>query len=269
MSTRSAPPPRGIVRRAEPPPGAVRHARFLAGGDLAWIVEHVWSVRWDLRGHEPFVAETLPHPAVHVVLERGASVVSGPSRRRFVRRLEGAGEVVGIKMRPGGFRPLVDFAIVELADRVRPLAELGSDWAALEADVLSAKDAAARVGVVEAFLRTRAPARDPLAEEASRVVDVARTSPDLVRAEDLATATGHTLRALQRLFRSHVGVSPKWVLQRYRLHEALARLEQGEVSGATLAHDLGYTDQAHFVRDFRALVGCSPGAYQKARASRG
>lgn len=40
-----------------------------------------------------------------------------------------------------------------------------------------------------------------------------------------------------------------------------------EVHGATLALDLGYADQAHFIRDFKKLVGSSPAEY--ARAYRG
>ena len=42
---------------------------------------------------------------------------------------------------------------------------------------------------------------------------------------------------------------------------ALLGLERGERSLAALADDLGYADQAHFSRDFRALVGISPAAY--------
>ena len=81
------------------------------------------------------------------------------------------------------------------------------------------------------------------------VVDAARTMregpPDL-RVTDVAARHGVSVRTLQRLFRRHVGVSPKWVLQRYRLHEAAERMAAGEATDlASLAQDLGYFDQAH------------------------
>jgi AraC-like DNA-binding protein len=97
------------------------------------------------------------------------------------------------------------------------------------------------------------------------VVDVARTmreGPAELRVADVAARHGVSVRTLQRLFRRHVGVSPKWVLQRYRLHEAAERMAAGEATDlASLAQDLGYFDQAHFGNDFRRYVGVPPSAY--------
>ena len=71
-------------------------------------------------------------------------------------------------------------------------------------------------------------------------------------------------RALQRLCRRYVGVGPKWLIKRFRLQEAAARLEAGETHDwAELSHQLGYFDQAHFVNEFTALVGQSPAAYAR------
>jgi AraC-like DNA-binding protein len=71
-----------------------------------------------------------------------------------------------------------------------------------------------------------------------------------------------TVRALQRLFAAYVGVGPKWIILRYRIHEALSRAEAaGPVDWAALAADLGYADQAHLVRDFTATVGVPPTTY--------
>ena len=73
---------------------------------------------------------------------------------------------------------------------------------------------------------------------------------------------GVSARPLQRLFRRYVGVGPKWVLQRFRLHDAQLLLESGDAPDlATLAADLGWSDQAHFSRDFQSTVGMPPGRY--------
>ena len=68
-------------------------------------------------------------------------------------------------------------------------------------------------------------------------------------------------------FTGGVGVSPKWVLQRYRLHEAAERIAEGrDGDWAATALELGYFDQAHFIRDFKALIGASPAQYAGAAA---
>ncbi|HTF60030.1 MAG TPA: DUF6597 domain-containing transcriptional factor, partial [Actinomycetes bacterium] len=44
---------------------------------LADLVEHYWTVSWDLRGRQPHTQHTLPHPSVHLVAERDRSGVMG------------------------------------------------------------------------------------------------------------------------------------------------------------------------------------------------
>ncbi len=101
------------------------------------------------------------------------------------------------------------------------------------------------------------------------MVDLVLEHREIARVEDLAGRAGINPRTLQRLFRRYVGVGPKWVIRRYRLHEAAHRLAGGlAVDQAALAHDLGYFDQAHFIKDFTAIIGRSPGSYAAETGSR-
>jgi AraC-like DNA-binding protein len=87
-------------------------------------------------------------------------------------------------------------------------------------------------------------------------------SRELTRVEHVATACGLSTRSLQRLFRRWVGVGPKWVLARHRLWDAAAAIDTGGADDlADLAARLGWFDQAHFSRDFRSTVGCTPSEY--------
>ncbi|MFE5298319.1 DUF6597 domain-containing transcriptional factor [Streptomyces sp. NPDC056632] len=105
------------------------------------------------------------------------------------------------------------------------------------------------------------------AEQAMALVDLVRTDRDMRRVSDLARSAGLSSRSLQRLFAAHVGVGPKWVILRYRIHEALERAEAGSATAppdwARLAAELGYSDQAHLVRDFTATVGVPPTTYAR------
>lgn len=239
-------------------------ARHEPSPDLAFFVERYWVVRWDLRGREPYLSETLPHPCVNVVVEDERAAVHGVVTKRFAILLEGEGQAFGIKLRPGAFHPFVQRPLVELTDRVVPLADVfGPAADTLIADVRARRgDVPAQIARVEAFLRERLPAADPSVDEVVRIVQLVLESRELTRVEQLAERTGCSVRAMQRLFRRYVGVSPKWVIRRLRLHEAADRVARGElVSWTDLALSLGYCDQAHFIRDFRAQVGHTPTAY--------
>jgi AraC-like DNA-binding protein len=90
------------------------------------------------------------------------------------------------------------------------------------------------------------------------------------RVDELAPQVGLGARALQRLFSDYVGVSPKWVIRRSRLHDAASRLANEEPVNLThLAQELGYSDQAHFTRDFKAVVGRSPSDYRRSASAVG
>ena len=67
-------------------------------------------------------------------------------------------------------------------------------------------------------------------------------------------------RTTQRVFRRYVGVPVKWVLCRYRLQQAALEF-------ADLAVALGWYDQAHFINDFRVMLGTTPGEYAATHGS--
>jgi AraC-like DNA-binding protein len=246
------------LERRSPPP------------DLARFVEVHWRVSWDLRGREPYRSQVLPHPCVHLVFEPGGAAVHGISRRRFERLLEGTGWALGTKFLPAGIEPFTRLAVRELTDRVLGLGEVfGDAGARLERACppqLGPDHALARV---HRFLRDRIPsAPDPRRELTEEVLADMRQAAPGERVADVAVRHHVSERTLQRLFSAYVGIGPKWVLQRYRLHEAVEQLQaQREVDWARLALELGYYDQAHFTRDFRSLVGRTPAQYDADRTA--
>jgi transcriptional regulator GlxA family with amidase domain len=110
------------------------------------------------------------------------------------------------------------------------------------------------------------PRLDGQAILAEQVVNAAATVHGPVNVAELSVKVGIGERKLQRLFSNYVGVSPKWVIQRFRLQEAIGQLSTPDsVDLANLAHALGFFDQAHFTRDFTKLVGRSPLDYWKSQ----
>jgi AraC-like DNA-binding protein len=114
------------------------------------------------------------------------------------------------------------------------------------------------------LLAPHLPAPDAQVERIAAILRLAETTPGLTQVEQLAEGSGMGVRSLQQLFSEYVGVSPKWTIRRFRLHEAADRLANGhEPDLSALAQELGYFDQAHFTSDFRKLVGESPARYRE------
>ena len=256
--------PRGILHRKA---GAhnYRLTRFYPAPDLASFIEHYWRVAWDLRGKPPQQQEVLSHPSVHLVFEKDKSAVFGIPTGKFTRRLEGQGQVFGVKFRPGGFYPFIKRPVASFTGKVVPAGQLyGPECSILETEILSRQDESQMVAPVEAFLRKQSPEPDPLLDEITRIFELVKTDRGIVKVEDLTARLDLKPRTLQRLFNQYVGVSPKWVIQRYRLQEAAEQLAATPVKNwAGLAQDLGYFDQAHFIKDFKLVVGATPAEYAR------
>lgn len=267
--------PKGVLD----PAGArekLQLSRVHASPDLAPFVEHHWIVAWDLRGQEPYVQRTLPYPCVHIVFERKGTFIHGVMRGPFEYRLEGKDRVLGIRFRAGAFRAFLGKPVGTITDRSLPLSSLASlssllaiDEPTLRTKILDAPSDAEMVHAAESLLRPLLPKPDPTIALIAAILERIESTPDLSRVDDLATHAGLSMRDLQRLFADYVGVSPKWVIRRARLHEAAHRLSQGDpISLSSLAQELGYFDQAHLTRDFTRHVGRPPSTYHQASKPR-
>jgi len=82
------------------------------------------------------------------------------------------------------------------------------------------------------------------------------------RVADLAEYCNLSARQLQRQFQNVVGVSPKTLARTIRFEEIRNRLMfNPDTSLTDLAYEFGFTDQAHFIRDFKEFTGKTPGEF--------
>lgn len=236
---------RGIVDPVEHR-ASVDHARHEPSAATKRFVAWYWAIEWDL-GDAVHSAEVLVHPVVNLTFEPD--------------------QVLGAMFRPAGFRPLVDTPLKALVDRVLPAVEvLGPGTTDLHDRVRAAADGADRARVVDEHLATLLPGHreHQASEDTTAIVERIAADRSLLRVDQVAEAFDTSVRQLQRRFADHVGVSPKWVIQRYRLYDAAEAAAAGDdVDWATLAADLGYSDQAHLVRSFTRAIGTPPDTYAR------
>ncbi|MBR0839367.1 helix-turn-helix transcriptional regulator [Bradyrhizobium liaoningense] len=172
----------------------------------------------------------------------------GPVGAVLVRlQAEAADRVLGVKP-------------ADLFDASIELSDIFGDGAAalLEERLADAGSAVARVACMRDFLRRRTgPSRlDPLVAQAMRAI---RRNPSI----SMRRLAGHLdvgERSLQRRFKAETGTSAKQFARIERMQRAIAAHRAG-VDWAGVAQASGFTDQAHLIRDFRALAGAPPEAF--------
>lgn len=254
----------------------VGFARYPPTPALEGVVDVFWAVRWDLSPGANHHQEVLQHPSLNLSVgtpdaRTGRSEPEARLHGIYTdlvdRELGGRGWTVAAKSTVGGFGALVDVpglrgrsVDVDVVD--------GLDSAALVAATEGADEEEARVAVLTGALEDALARADPAlvaqAREVAAVARIAETDRTVRRLDDLAARAGLGARSLQRLFTRHAGVSPTWVLRRYRLLEAAEAVRGGEeVVWSDVAAGLGYADQAHLIRDFRAALGRTPESYRR------
>ena len=254
--------PRGILQpeRSAEKFQLTRHAPAPA---LADFIERYWIIYWDLRGTAPYTTETLPQPYANLVFEPHQARVYGVASQKYTKQLTGQGKVFGIKFKPGALLPLYNRPLATLTDRSLPAATFfGATAEQTGQHILAADEPAAMCELANALMLAHQPALDDQTRRAAAMVDRIMHDRTIGNVSQVAQAFAVSRRTLQRIFHTYIGVSPKWVITRYRLHEAAEQLAATPKTRlATVAQELGYFDQAHFVKEFKAAIGLSPSEY--------
>ncbi|WP_405081341.1 DUF6597 domain-containing transcriptional factor [Paenibacillus chitinolyticus] len=242
-------------------------SRRLPAPELAFFIRHYWLIHWDLRGLPSHTQEVLQPPCFNLVFEKDNTRIYGTNKGKTSQLLEGIGEVFGVLFRPGGFYPFYRRPASELVNRSLPFREVfGRSCLPLEETLFSEPDEDEKVRFADDFFIRERPTADEQIEIVNSVIDYIAAHREINRVEDVGARFGISARTMQRMFSQYVGVSPKWVIKRYRLQDAAVSADEGESPDwSKLAVDLGYYDQAHLIKDFKTVIGKSPEEYVRSK----
>ena len=252
---------------------------------LAPFVSRVWTASPAGGSAEGGWERLLPGPEMHLAFRLGGppfrfsersedragetfghAVAAGPRTRGYVKSLSRAGASVGALLKPGAGQLLFGVPNAALANRHVSLEFVWGRAAtehALE-HLCGANSDEARLTTLETVLL----ARLPLAPVLHPVVAYGlRELPRRRRVADVVERTGYCHRRFIALFDRQVGLSPKQYARICRFRQASDLLDRDMASSA-LAALAGYSDQAHFQREFRAMAGITPGVYRKSVVKR-
>ncbi len=207
--------------------------------------------------------ELFPSAAAQLVLRLspGGSrmVVIGPSTEKSTIELDQGAHYCVLSFRPGQLPRFVDLHPAGLVNGRLELDRLpgaGLDSLADQLHGLTAPQA--RQQLLETLARGCAPlVRSEVCRRAASVLEAHKGQLSVAA---LASGLGLHVRSLERLFREHLGLSPKRLARLIRVRHLLHRLRgAGFQSLAQLSFECGYADQSHMIKDLKALTGRVPG----------
>lgn len=238
--------------------------RFFPRAELADWIEQFWLVDWDLGTSNSHTQRNLPDPNFHLVITDGRVTITGPVSKVYAYTMEKKGRIIGVKFCLGGLNALLPFPVERYVDTEIPAQDiLGNDVCTALMSALSQSSDSNVVAILEQYLSPFVTSQSDQHSLAQELVAWIKQNEDVVRLEQVASYAGLSQRTVQRLFKDCIGLSPKWLIRKYRLHHAIAALDNQQTSILDIVERLGYTDQSHLINDFKSLLDVTPQAYQK------
>jgi len=99
-----------------------------------------------------------------------------------------------------------------------------------------------------------------IAIQALRII---KNNRGLLPVEKIVQQLGINQRKLERLFNSQIGMTPVEYSKTIRTKHARTSLKQLTMSYQDIQFNLGYFDQPHFIKQFKSVVGITPGQYRQ------
>jgi AraC-like DNA-binding protein len=234
------------------------------------------------HAHVGYRSRALPRGAVTVIVDVGQrqqvdfyaadgctrldvppAFATGAHASSYVSEMAADEPAIAIHFRPGGALPFLGIPLSDLENSHVGLDDIwGRSGIELHERLIDAQTVSARFAIVESFLLSRpwsSVRRHPAVAAALAAIEA---NPSIPIAE-LRDLVGLSTKRLIAVFRAEIGLSPKAYARIRRLQAALRLL--GSTSGAQVAAEVGYFDQAHFVREFKSFAGMTPTQYTEQR----
>lgn len=238
---------------------------FLPAEALQPLVSHYWIVRWNIpEGITYKPTEVLAEPAVNIFFMPNETFLYGLTTQTFDYTAKGKGVMAGATFQPGGFYPFWGKDMKTLPPGRSDLTMLFPDATAEFSNKLLAQDDEMIAQGIENLLLQKTVTKSPNLSTIAAITNTVNFGEKLRSLQEVSQYFRIPERTLQHLFQREVGVSLKWIIMRARMLEALEEAyRQEKPDWASIAADLGYSSQAHFITDFKRATGQTPATFKK------
>lgn len=205
----------------------------------------------DLYWHHPPVGERFLQPRCFLI---------GQLTHPYVVEPDGDTGTFVVQFHPNGFSPFSTIPLKEMENTPVPLDRLfGGKGVELEKSILNATTTEQRIHIAETFLLDYLSKTETIDRVIKSIVDTMLIDNGQTKVATLSENNNISRRQLSRKFASAIGLSPKQLSKTIRLQATLKALLSAEKSKLTeIAYENEYSDQSHFIKEFKEFTGYSP-----------
>jgi hypothetical protein len=183
--------------------------RYLPEPALAALVEQLWLVDWDLRGQAANTQQNLPDPNMHLVINKQSTNLMGPVSKKYRYTMQGQGKIIGVKFNLGVLAKRLPCPLDKVIDTEFEAAAIFEfDQQKIIKNTLHAKSDKAAVTYLSHELLDNVIQVDASLAKVQTLVELIKNNNEINRVEMLAKISQHSVRSLQRMFKTYVGLCP-------------------------------------------------------------
>ncbi len=232
------------------------------GTDLIkpWHASHESSIIFFFKD----VPASLIDTKTHEVLKRGkhCDVVGMSTQYNGDMTFNGKYSFLQIIFQPHGYYSLFDASPLEIADKIVWSGDIfNSEIKLLHEQLYEAKNAIAMAEIANKWLLNYLNKKKSV-DYKNRITvtsNLITKRAGLINIEKLAHYACMSMRNFERLFISETGMSPKQLCCISRFNNALdLKLSNPNMKWTCVAHETGYFDQMHLIKDFKRFCGEAP-----------
>ena len=195
-------------------------------------------------------------------LVRPASFIGGlHTSSYYVKPAERDVSIIGIKFFPAGAKHFIQSDLNAFKDNLSSLKQhFTKESLGYIEEINSTTPQDKLLLLIFQFLQTNY--RPVLRSPIDKALKLMEASKGFSNISELARACNFSDSQFRKRFNQEVGLSPKTYTKILRVKNAHSILRRRNTLNFTqIAYELGYCDQAHFIKDFKSLAHITPGKY--------
>ena len=217
----------------------------------------------DMGSRSEYIYPSLPEPYINIYFSLDSNfdiLIKGISWKADYLKMNS--QLFGVTLRLSGYLQLRLTRSFEISNKLISLAKIGGDQdIRLIGNITNASSFQDRIKIFKDYFTLKK--QIPLSNAELSLSEAYNYLLNSYKALNIISKYAEkkelSSRTINRWFVNEIGISPKKLSRVMRFHKALLVLHSYKEAGFYI--DVGYFDQAHFIKEFKEFTGQSPEAY--------